>query len=63
MQITYDTATKEIVIRIPYDDSRAYPVNPKTGKSRTVDATPGFLPLSGTAARVSVNVIQPLTKS
>lgn len=50
---------KEIVIRVPYEPTNAYPIS-KSGKSRIVDTSNGFVPIAGTDIKVGLNVIKPV---
>jgi len=58
MQITHDAKAKTITIVIPFDPAQAYPINPKTGKSRTVGSSGGYTNVSGTDVRLMVQAIQ-----
>lgn len=59
MNIKYDSKAKLVTITFGYDPGKAYPVS-KTGKSRSVESSHGFVAVPGTVARVSLNAINPV---
>ena len=60
MNAKYDAKTKTITVSFQYDPSKTYPVS-KTGKSRMVGTTSGFIPVAGTQVKLSANAILPVT--
>jgi hypothetical protein len=61
MQVKFDKATKTVTVTFEYDPAKEYAVNEKTGKSRTIDGTGGFIVFDGArGAKVNVVAILPV---
>lgn len=63
MKIIYDSSTREVVIRIPYEPGAgALAPLSSTGKSRLVAKTTTFTPVEGCPdpLKVSLNLIHPV---
>ena len=61
MQVKFDKATKTVTLTFHYDPTAEYPVNAKSGKSRTVGGTGGFSTVDGAPGlKVNVNAILPV---
>ncbi len=61
MQVKFNAAAKQVTITFEYDPAAEYPVNEKTGKSKTISNTGGFVvfdPAKG--AKVNVVAILPV---
>jgi len=58
MQIIHDPKAKTITVTLAFDPSATYPVNPKTGKSKTVASSGGYAVVPGTNVKLMVQAIQ-----
>ena len=61
MQVKFNAAAKTVTVTFEYDPAVQYPVNEKTGKSKTISNTGGFIVFDpATGAKVNVVAIQPV---